>query len=268
MACGSAYGTDDPTPFPTEAGPAEAGTDDASPSDAGADASTADADAGCPSGRGPAMIAVGPTLDGQRFCIDQNEVTVADYTQFREAGIPPTKQSSDCAWNTTFAVGGGRSPTHPVVRVNWCDAKAFCSWAGKRLCGAIAGGPVPANGATTPEVAQWLYACSNGGTTTFPYPGAYKPGACNIDGDAASASAAAGSFAQCVTGAGARDLLGNVWEWVDSCQPNDVGIADDTCHFVGGAAGALTSYTCKVVSGGNVTTRVDDIGFRCCADLD
>lgn len=268
-ACGAAYGAGDPDAFPTEAG-AETGSpvDAGVPSDAGRDADPDTGDAGCPVGRGPNMIALGPTLGGDRFCIDTTEVTVANYTQFKMAGVSPASQSSDCAWNTSFAPGDGPSPNHPVVKVNWCDAKAFCAWAGKRLCGAVAGGTVPAGNAGTPEVAQWLYACTNRGTSMFPYPGAYKAGACNIGGDAASPAAPVGSSTQCVTLAGARDLLGNVWEWVDSCQANDAGIADDTCHWVGGAAGAPINYACNVVSGGNVTTRVADIGFRCCADLD
>src|SRR5262249_39830790 len=94
----------------------------------------------CPTGLpGPPLIAV-PPPSGGRFCIDATEVTNAQYAAFLATNPQTSLQPARCtSWNGTYAgayVGPltGRDD-YPVVGVTWCDAFAYCKWAGKRLCG-------------------------------------------------------------------------------------------------------------------------------------
>ena len=252
-----------------ETGPALDGARESS-ADGGldADANTKD-DAGCPLGRGPSMIAhlsISPGDPARKaFCIDRTEVTSAQWSAFKDEAVAPASQTADCAWNTSFAVGSATRDAYPVVRVNWCDAKAFCRWAGKRLCGAIAGGPTPPGGAGDPNVAQWAYACSNRGTTTYPYGNGFQAGACNIAGDAGSV-VPAGSLSTCSTTRGVLDQVGNVWEWIDHRIAQDAGPTGDTASFLGGESGSPSIYDCAAGSGAGISLRDPLVGFRCCAD--
>jgi len=94
---------------------------------------------------GPNMVRV-PTVDGRSYCIDATEVTQAQYSQFLFVKKGDTSgQEARCTWNMSYGVTcGGFDPVarggYPVVCIDWCDAVAFCSWAGKRLCGKIGGG--------------------------------------------------------------------------------------------------------------------------------
>lgn len=77
------------------------------------------------------------------FEIGSREVSNGEYQQFLAAQQDPAIQPGECAWNDDFTPTQWpvASATLPVVNIDWCDARAYCAWAGKRLCGAIAGGP-------------------------------------------------------------------------------------------------------------------------------
>jgi len=84
----------------------------------------------CPSGHGPVMVRVGT------FCIDSTEVTSEQYNDFLLAGPAAlAPQPAECSWNVSYLPGGGwvfdpSQPTLPIANVDWCDAYAFCRWAG------------------------------------------------------------------------------------------------------------------------------------------
>jgi formylglycine-generating enzyme required for sulfatase activity len=118
----------------------ESARSDAAISDS-APAETAETAVGgeCGEHGGAKMVRVGS------FCIDATEVTRGEFLAFlaapleqRTAARPP-----ECAWNTTDptinATASGLG--NPVGEINFCDALAYCAWAGKRLCGRIGGGP-------------------------------------------------------------------------------------------------------------------------------
>jgi formylglycine-generating enzyme required for sulfatase activity len=243
----------------------DAGADGGSVDDASTDASS---DAACPGAAGPTPVRVGA------FCIDSTEVTNADYAAFLSA--PPPAQPAACAWNTSFVPGAwppaAGQGAYPVVAVDWCDAFAYCAWAGKRLCGAVGGGPTPFAAFADPTESQWMNACSAAGARVFPYGDAYDGAACNgkelPDG---GGSRAVGSLATCQGGtAGIFDMSGNVYEWEDACD-GDSGAADP-CHYRGGGyftpgPPASTNLEC---AGGATLARDPgaaflDVGFRCCS---
>jgi formylglycine-generating enzyme required for sulfatase activity len=115
------------------------------------------------------------------FCIDATEVSLEQYLEFVTAATQtPPEQPSACSWNTAFEPDppNAGATELPVRGVDWCDARAYCQWAGKRLCGAIAGGPSPYD-EPSGALNAWYAACSAGGTRAFPYGDEYDPQACN-----------------------------------------------------------------------------------------
>jgi formylglycine-generating enzyme required for sulfatase activity len=126
----------------------------------------------------------------------------AEYKQFLDAkGEDFSGQPPECAWNDSF-VPGWDDPAHEIPQcgswnidtepdraancMDFCDAWAYCAWAGKRLCGVRGAEPgkVTMVGATEIEQAvptltsEWFNVCTQGGATKYPYADAYEPGRC------------------------------------------------------------------------------------------
>ena len=103
------------------------------------------------------------------------EVTIGQYrTFFADKGTDPSGQSTECAWNASYLANASGADDLPQTGIDWCDAVAFCKWAGKALC--------------TPSA--WLGACSRAGQFTYPYGSLEQPAACNVTEADASADAA------------------------------------------------------------------------------
>ncbi len=225
--------------------------------------------------RGPEMLAL-DVPGGGSFCIDSTEVTRRQYAAFL-AGSPPALASVQppyCAWNVSYVPWIWDEQIEddvPVRAVNWCDARAYCAWAGKRLCGRIRGGVVPFAEFDDPLKDEWVYACSAGGQRVFPYGDTYEPTWCvTYDNDpqgihpdgprpVASASRCVGGWPEL------HDMSGNASEWENSGDqwtgPDDAVVAR------GGAYGDdMIAVGC---TGGTNSTRdgVDEgNGIRCCKD--
>ncbi len=210
---------------------------------------------GCPPCEGAAMV--GTTMaDGTAYRIDSTEVTNAQYAQFISASVDPSTQPADCTWNTSFAPdisNGGctaaiedpvKRANYPVVCVDWCDARAYCEWAGKRLC--LGKGGAPTNGE---ESGEWSSACSAQFTRKFPYGDTYDPTACNGKDLAAGGLVEVGSLPGCEGGIpGVFDMSGNVEEWVGSCAGAG---ADAQCRSSGGSNELCTRPTSSVPQAGH-----------------
>lgn len=270
----------------TDATPLDSSTGDASPDGGGDGAATNDADSDspippnrCPSGHGPRMVEVSAG-GGVTYCIDATEVTNAQFDQFvratdggwpGDAGRPPLcynrVDGTTCSPAEADPVA---RPNHPVPCVIWCDAFAYCAWAGKRLCGRIGGGSLPADSQNEVGVAQWFHACSSGGAHKWTFGDVYQKNACNDLShsllDASFEYTPVGSMPDCHPPsppyAPIVDMTGNVSEWEDSCDAGQ-------CAFRGGDTHSnFPTDTCS--NAGWATTMGSmfghDHGFRCCAD--
>ncbi len=235
----------------------------------------ADASPGC--GDGGARV---DSIYGA-FCIDTTEVTSGQYGLFEQAITPQTYTSLpfECDFKNPVDAGLQRpyvtfAGDHlPAVAVDWCDAYAFCAWAGKRLCGERDGGPVASTDIAVAPHDEWYAACSRDGTRALPYPGTFDASACNTGQSSSVAPAEVASHPGCQGGfPGIYDMSGSVLEIENSCIPGDAGPESDLCATRGGAyffPADVEDDGCKV----SVLTRRGDafgngngIGFRCCWD--
>ena len=133
------------------------------------------------------------------FWIDRTEVTNAKYTlcvQSRACEKPSVTTYFD---NPSYS-------DHPVVSVSWEAAKAYCTWAGRRL----------------PTEAEWEKAASwdpaKNEKRVHPWGDDFDCKKGNFEGsscDGYGETSPAGAFPSGASAYGALDLAGNAWEWVN-----------------------------------------------------
>lgn len=228
-------------------------------------------DGACPDKGGPVMKRV--EAGAVSFCIDSTEVTREQYDAFLKSA--PAGGVAECAWKSAAAYTPSEgwpytamTKDHPVVGVDWCDAKAFCAWAGKRMCGAIGGGPANNADIQLPAKSEFVFACTQGGTRSYPYGSVYNPNACNGADLAANKTTPVGSLAGCQGGfSGLYDLSGNVHEWLNGCDPSTADAAPDQYCAISGSAftHSASDMHCTFMEPIERRARLDELGFRCCS---
>ncbi|MEI7908831.1 MAG: SUMF1/EgtB/PvdO family nonheme iron enzyme [Verrucomicrobiota bacterium] len=217
----------------------------------------------------PVPISGGPDA-GQPLLFSIWPTRVQDYRKYAGASA-----GVDGSWQKT---GFRQGDAHPVVRVSWQDAVAFCEWLTRVERGA--GGIPPAATYRLPTDHEWSCAVGIGQrehaaetplskdgklVDDFPWGSGWPPpaGAGNYEGklqaDPYPHTSPVGSFAP--NPAGIFDLGGNVWEW---CE--DRYCADEPWRVLRGAswndAGRLY-LTCCCRIGNQPSMRNTDSGFRC-----
>lgn len=262
-------------------------------SDAPSDAAKPEA---CPAGLpGPKLVKLAAP-DGTGYCMDQREVTAGEYVTFAKAMAGKTGgQIEACAWNTRYEpklipphdgqmVGMDgycmaeeydpvKHPDRAVACVDWCDAAAYCAWAGKRLCGKVGGGTATLAGINDPAQSEWTNACTQGGKTKYPWGDSYAPGTCvdpvKIQQQGEAAKDVTGTASSACHGAlegfaEVYDLVGSVQEWTAECESPGKGCA---IHGYGSMSSPDVPMSCDAVGPATTTDTHYEIGFRCCADL-
>lgn len=218
-----------------------------------------DAGPSCPTGKGPAMVRV--AVGAASYCIDSTEVTNAQYDDFFYVGTGGGRVDGgieaglSCFGVTAFTRrNDAAAPDLPVEGVAWCDAFAYCAWAGRHLCRAFDGG-------FDAGETEWSLACTGGGSNPYPYGDAYAP-VCN-DSTTVGAPVAVGSRPGCEGGVrGLFDMSGNVAEYVEACSNAT------TCDYVGGFYNSpAPGLTCRSRGQQATTAPTPGIGFRCCAPV-
>lgn len=216
----------------------------------------------CGGKAGPEMVRVGS------YCIDSTEITYAQYDEFAKAGVSPATVVG-CEWKPAFTEHwfDDDDKDMPVGNVDWCDAKAYCQWAGKRLCGRIGEGADPPNHDDYVNVAsadEWYRVCSDGGTLKYSYGQIYDKTKCNSD---STFLRPVGSTPTCTAHDGkVFDLLGNTWEWVAACESTDQANPKLVrCLHRGGSYG-FKDINCRDVGNQRRDFIALDLGIRCCSD--
>jgi len=167
------------------------------------------------------------TVDLPAFYLDTTPVTNAAYQQFVEdGGYRDQRWWSPAGWQhrqraglgaplywrregggwvrTVFGVTEPVAPAEPVVHVCWYEAQAYAAWAGRRL----------------PAEAEWekaaRYDPATGRSRRYPW-GDSEPDASQANlGQRHLRPAPAGSYPAGAAPSGARQLIGDVWEWTAS----------------------------------------------------
>jgi formylglycine-generating enzyme required for sulfatase activity len=190
------------------------------------------------------------TVEVDGFWIMQSEVTNAQYKSCVNAGAC-TEPRSD-RWKDD------QYTNHPVVYVDWNQAKTYAEWVGGRL----------------PTEAEWEYACRGTDGRIYPWGNQSRSAdRLNFAGSDKFSTMPVGSYPPGVNGL--YDMVGNVWEWTadwydqtyytNSLSSNPTGPERGQYHTLrGGSFGNhVVDYVrcaARFWNGGNEGSN--DIGFR------
>ncbi|MCO6451972.1 MAG: SUMF1/EgtB/PvdO family nonheme iron enzyme [Caldilineales bacterium] len=129
------------------------------------------------------------------YYIGKYPVTQGQYAAFVRA----SGHKSEGGWEA----GSGKDD-HPVVRVSWNDAVAFCRWLSKASGHAIA----------LPTEAQWEKAARGEDGRIFPWGDVFDGAKANTEENGNKGTTPVGKYSpQSDSPYGAADMAGNVWEW-------------------------------------------------------
>jgi len=183
-------------------------------------------------------------------------VTVAAYKRFvgeRSQFKIPDAPSFNSDWS---------KPDHPIVRVTWDEAKAYCEWAGGRL----------------PTEAEWEYAARGGKDgLKYPWGNEITPENANYRGSKWGGTSPVRSYP--ANAWGVYDVAGNVWQWVADWYDKDYYASSPSDDPHGPQSGAVrvlrggsfnyASWVLRAASRLRVVpgVRVDFIGFRCVREV-
>ena len=182
---------------------------------------------GSPAGEEGRVYAEGPQRRvsiGYAFAVGKHEVTRGEYARFAlETGrgtavgclVWAGQKWEDDSSKSWRSPGFTQTDSHPVVCVDWNDAKAYAAWLSAKT----------GKNYRLLSEAEWEYVARAGSTTTFNTGTHINPGQANFNGNFAYAGSAKGTYLEktALVGSyppnafGLHDMHGNVWEWTEDC---------------------------------------------------
>jgi formylglycine-generating enzyme required for sulfatase activity len=197
----------------------------------------------------------------EAFCIDRFPVTNAEFKAFLDADGYAPKDAHNFLrhWVNDAPPDGWENK--PVIWVSIEDARAYASWAGKRL----------------PREWEWQYAAQGSDGRRYPWGNNWRPEAApepsieRMMPEAADVDA----HPEGASPFGVMDMVGNVWQWTDEYVDKHVRAAvlrggnryqPQTSHWYFPQAYALDEHG-KYLLMAPSKDRSGGIGFRCAADL-
>jgi formylglycine-generating enzyme required for sulfatase activity len=202
------------------------------------------------------------------YWIDQTEVTNAQYALCVAAGDCEKPMDLELQPSSLFI--DKKLADHPVVFVDWNQAKAYCTWAERRL----------------PTEAEWERAARGTDGRIYPWGVDFdgtKVNYCDVNcwgswkdssnNDGYGTTSPVGSFPDGASPYGALDMAGNAYEWVldwfslytSEYQNNPIGPVSGNEHVLrGGSWGDDRHHLRTVIRTDEPSDfRRDFIGFRC-----
>lgn len=187
------------------------------------------------------------------FKMGRTPVTVAMWREYCAA--TNTSMPSAPLW--------GWMDDHPMVKVTWAQAKAYCDWAGLAL----------------PTEAQWEYAASGGKAYKYPWGNTFDSNKFVWrDNGGGKTAPVYRSDRVAVNDFGLVDMAGNMWQWCNDWYGGyEGGLAKDPTGPSSGEAHVLRAgslnYSISIVPSRSFDhdgrypagRSYDWIGFRCCS---
>jgi formylglycine-generating enzyme required for sulfatase activity len=195
------------------------------------------------------------------FWIDLTEVTNIQYAECVADGYcrkpSPSSRTRFRYYDDIYFL------SYPVINVTWSDAQQYCDWAGRRL----------------PTEAEWEKAARGTDGRLYPWGDTFPTCSMANFGSCVMDTSQVGNYQSGASPYGARDMAGNVWEWVADWYSDEYYSVSPASNPSGPASGEyrvarggswntvefdlLSSYR----HGTSPTFFSDDIGFRCVQDM-